>query len=455
MIKYITISVLVLAAVVSADVPHLLNYQGRITNDSGTPLDGSHALTFRIYDDSTGGTTLWTETHDTVTVADGLFNVVLGSVVTIESSIFSSQPRWLGIQVDPGPELAPRTQIIAVAYAYRAEHADTADFAHDGGGGGGWIDDGTSVRLATGSDRVGIGTSDPQEKLQVNGDIRLLSSSDIAFGSDNNRLYSASSDMVITADDDLHLQPDDDIYIRKDGSSAWVHYDNSSEKLGIGITNPVEKLHVENVASEGLAFLQLESSHSPYWGECGLRLVTPANRWHLRMDDHSNNNLPIEGSLALRSHNSGKEVMTWTNAGDVGIGDTSPDAKLDVNGDLEVSGAYRGNITSSSGSDGAPFPRPAYNSGWVSIEAGETIGLYHNVGGNVDDYVIDLQAKSDPSLFGITNFRTSGEKYYHLGSANTETGVMYLQLSLNTIQVVRFQDENEITEIRVRIWVIE
>ena len=54
------------------------------------------------------------------------------------------------------------------------------------------------------------------------------------------------------------------------------------------------------------------------------------------MDDHSNDNLPDVGSLALRSQNSGIEVMTWTNDGNVGIATTTPEQRLDVNGIVRI-----------------------------------------------------------------------------------------------------------------------
>ena len=43
----------------------------------------------------------------------------------------------------------------------------------DVGGGGGWTDDGTVVRLTTGTDRVGIGTASPNEQLEITGNLRL------------------------------------------------------------------------------------------------------------------------------------------------------------------------------------------------------------------------------------------------------------------------------------------
>jgi hypothetical protein len=48
---------------VGANIP----IQGRLTDASGSPLTGSHSIMARIYDDSTGGTTLCSDT-DTVAV---------------------------------------------------------------------------------------------------------------------------------------------------------------------------------------------------------------------------------------------------------------------------------------------------------------------------------------------------------------------------------------------------
>jgi hypothetical protein len=43
---------------VSAAVPQLINYQGRLTNNVGVPLDTTVALIFQIYADSNGVTSL-------------------------------------------------------------------------------------------------------------------------------------------------------------------------------------------------------------------------------------------------------------------------------------------------------------------------------------------------------------------------------------------------------------
>ena len=61
--------VCVLADAVFADVPLLLNYQGRLTNPGGAPVNGTLPMTFRLCDAVDGGTVLWEEPQ-TVVVAE-------------------------------------------------------------------------------------------------------------------------------------------------------------------------------------------------------------------------------------------------------------------------------------------------------------------------------------------------------------------------------------------------
>jgi len=415
---------LILATILSvanlpAEIPHQINYQGRLTDGTGNPVDGSHSITFKIYSSSAGGTALWSETHSSIPVSNGLLSVVLGSVTALGNTVFASQPRWLGISVDGNPELVPRTQIVAVAYAYHAENADTADYAlQAGGGSGGWVDDGTVVRLATGSDSVGIGTSDPVEKLHIVGDIRLGSSSSIAFGSDNSRLYSYSTDMIFTADDDIHLQPDDDVYLRREGDATWVHFDNSSQRLGIGIMDPPYKLTVQgeiSVASGG------------------------ESKYHI---NYYNNGLNFaETGVSDRRLHIG-------DGGNVGIGTAAPGAKLGVNGDLKVNGAFKGDISSTSGTDGAPFPRPAYDSDWQDIAKGEFKTFIHNIGGDPDDYVVDLTFR----IMDIVHIYGFGRDVTPSGNV---VGCYWDYLRDSSVVVCRGADDYYAEQVRIRIWVIE
>jgi len=137
-VSWITLAIAVLMLLVGsvlAAVPQLMNYQGKLTDANGNPIDGTVSIVFSIYPDSTGGTALWTETQPTVTVTSGLFNVLLGSVNAIPDSIFDGSTRWLGIKVGIDPEMTPRQRIVSVGYAYRATKADTAEYARNAGEG--------------------------------------------------------------------------------------------------------------------------------------------------------------------------------------------------------------------------------------------------------------------------------------------------------------------------------
>ena len=152
-----------------ADIPHLINYQGMLSEDEGSPLNGSYDLTFSIYGQSSGGSSLWTESQSGVSVENGLFNVILGSVTPIPSSVFEDTLRYLGIAVGSDSKLAPRIRLTSVAYAYRSEIADTAIYAVEAvtaESDSDWTISGIDMYSAVSGD-VGIGTTTPSAKLDV------------------------------------------------------------------------------------------------------------------------------------------------------------------------------------------------------------------------------------------------------------------------------------------------
>jgi hypothetical protein len=82
------LSCFILASLTLAGTPRRLSYQGRLTDDSGVPLNGTYDITFSIYQFEFDVTPLWSETHNDVAVANGLFNVLLGSVNLFPDSLF-------------------------------------------------------------------------------------------------------------------------------------------------------------------------------------------------------------------------------------------------------------------------------------------------------------------------------------------------------------------------------
>jgi len=111
-------------------VPGVIDYQGKITDSANNPITISVSLTFAIYNVSTGGSILWTETHPSVTPVDGLVHVLLGSQTTFGATLFNGSDLWLEINVDGDGEMTPRLRIASVPYAIYANDSDNLD-GHD------------------------------------------------------------------------------------------------------------------------------------------------------------------------------------------------------------------------------------------------------------------------------------------------------------------------------------
>jgi len=120
--------ILIAALAVSsfAGSPQLVSYQGILTDGSGLPLSGTFQIAFTIYDAPAAGSAIWTETHAAVSVSDGLFSVLLGSVLQLDDVDFSDTSRYLGITVDADPEIIPRIRLVSVPYAFRTATVDGA-----------------------------------------------------------------------------------------------------------------------------------------------------------------------------------------------------------------------------------------------------------------------------------------------------------------------------------------
>lgn len=127
--RFLVASLMACAALLSAGaalaVPNVIPYQGRLTDAGGNPLTGAQTVVFAIYNVSTGGSALYTETQS-VTASNGLFAVNIGSVTPLPSTLWSQTSLFLGIKVGADPEMTPRQSIGSVAFAERAASTDDA-----------------------------------------------------------------------------------------------------------------------------------------------------------------------------------------------------------------------------------------------------------------------------------------------------------------------------------------
>ena len=95
-------------------VYNVIPIQGRLTDDSGNPLDGYHVITFTLYATSYDTTPLCQD-DDSVNVENGLFNAEMD---WCDSSDIDGKRLYLGIQVEGDAEMTPRQPIYPVPYAF-------------------------------------------------------------------------------------------------------------------------------------------------------------------------------------------------------------------------------------------------------------------------------------------------------------------------------------------------
>ena len=149
---------LFLTAPALADVPKYISFQGELTDSAGTRIATPVSATFKLYNVSTGGASIWTEAQ-TVSPDQGITNVSLGTVTPFNLP-FDTQ-YWLGIQVGTDAEMSPRMKLQATPYALAVR--------------------GITV---TETGNVGIGTTNPEAKLHVSGGNILLDNNQLIYFKD-------------------------------------------------------------------------------------------------------------------------------------------------------------------------------------------------------------------------------------------------------------------------------
>lgn len=332
---------LLASASLATAVPQQIDYQGKLTDSAGTPLDGATSMVFRIWSGLTGGGVAWAETQALVIVESGLFHVNLGSVNPFPAGLFNIDGLHLSIQVGTDAQMTPRLPIQSVPYAQLA---------------GPWVTGSSGVYLLSGN--VGIGHNAPSEVLHVFQ----------AFGPVKAKIQAANGDADVVID-------------ASSGNSPSVEFQRNGA----------------------------------YAGAVGF--------------DSTRTNLFLyhNGSVVVKD-------------GKLGIGTFTPTTSLEVNGTVKVTGQCQGT-----------FPRPNYDSGWVAVDTdgGTQDGLTHinhNLGGQVDNYVVDIVSRDDPGgTWGINN--------QGLGSYPEQRGYFFANLTTNSMWVYREMNDTSSDEVRVRIWV--
>lgn len=216
--------------------------QGILRNQSGRAVDdGNYSLTFNMYDAETGGNQVWTETQPTVSVSQGIYSVYLGSVINFENVAFDKQ-YWLGISINGGQELSPRVKLARNPYALGIL--------------------GTS-NVFTSNGNVGIGTTTPNNKLEVIGNAYL--SGNLAIGQGSALTFNDGTSLTTGALSQVRSDQFVDFYINKaDNAVGNLHMRfGSAEDIKYNFSPSELNATTAQWRSNG-AFINSEFNHNQY-----------------------------------------------------------------------------------------------------------------------------------------------------------------------------------------------
>ena len=137
--KKITLNLLLLVlGVIIYAQPTTITWQGKLLDDSGNAITQNNvAMTFAMFDASTGGTRLWPASGvvtKTIDIVQGLYTVQLGTGtgddIAFTAAMFDGKTPWLEVKV--GTETLPRTEITNVPFALISRDLSAAGWENPG-----------------------------------------------------------------------------------------------------------------------------------------------------------------------------------------------------------------------------------------------------------------------------------------------------------------------------------
>jgi hypothetical protein len=376
-----------------------VTYQGLLLDSAGDPLAGPVDIQIGVWDQPTGGTQLYGETHSGVALEEGVFSILLGTgsvlVGSFDAGLFASQNRYLEVIVN-AEVLEPRQPFSSVAYAFQSEESVAASYATTAGDAdtvdgshaasldqsahvsdtanphgvtafqvGAATSSDISTAVSTHASNAGAHHSKTTSFTELSGqaaDGQIPSSiardSELAWGNLSGipAGFADGVDHGITAESDPQVGANTTNRVPRWNGSALVTgavVDEGTGEVGIGLTNPNHTLHLLDDV-DGLSYpLKLDNPHATT-AAVGVLFSTEGGGNGMIAPERGKGAIAYEkratwnrgalhvlqdSGLNLDNPDLDDAVVTITNAGDVGIGTAFPQALLDVQNLARIRGS--------------------------------------------------------------------------------------------------------------------
>ncbi len=311
-------------------------YQGRL-NVSGSPANGVYDFTFQAFDAVTGGASFGgTVNVNGVGVSDGLFT----AVVDLGSAPFTGPARWLQIRVSTNGAgsftlLTPRQPLTPSPYAIYANTAGT-------------VTNGAIANPQLAANAVAAGNvqnstitagkiASGQVVKSLNGltdAVSLTQGANVTINTLGNSLQISAPAGGLNLPSTGSASSSNSIFtLRNSGSGPAAAF---LSPVGIGTTNPQSLLNVNGTLTWGGTTTNFVYSGEDDGGLFLEQVGASSARSGIRLQSSKSGDFTNYAQF-LMNPNNGFSFMTLGSAnGFVGIGTTTPQARLDVRGDVRL-----------------------------------------------------------------------------------------------------------------------